>query len=671
MFKNLKNGKAAGMDGIPYELYKYGGEKVMDMLWSMFGEVWREEKVPRKWNESRVILLHKGGHKSKKELKNYRPIALNDTVGKIFCMCLNERVREVVERHGVLGEEQNGFRLNRRGEDNMFIVREMIDRCNREGKKGYFAFLDIEKAYDRVDRRVLCKVLRKCGMSDKIVKIIESMYENTKAKYSLGDIETDWVSSNRGVRQGCILSPVLFALYTEELAVRMKEKGLGMKVGNEKLSLLMYADDIIIMSEKRDELQSMLDVVNEYSVDFRVKFGMDKSQIMIVNSDYVDENSTWRIGENDVKRTEEYKYLGVTLNVRGCEKAKGEKIFKANQWYGRLASVARYRANKYLVVRELWKGMAVPSIMYGMNVMNWTECELQKLEMIQNKVGRVALGANRYVGVEAVRGDMGWSTFSERSMKGNIMYKLRVERMPDERWVRKVYNDVGRESKWSKSCKRLVRKCGLSAREVNFGRERVAEWNVACLNGEGYNWDERRWKKVVVEKVQELGRNKWKSGMASKKTLEWYCLKECPTGVSYYNGSWGCELLFKARSQSLEVNARTYRWNVDKRKECKMCSTGQVESVYHVLVECKKYEKERDALMKVVSQEWGVAFFNEWNENEVRNMSRLLGIIGKVNERVIEAVKEFLKKGWSIRKQASVDMNEDGIRIPWDHTYGM
>ena len=62
--------------------------------------------------------------------------------------------------------------------------------------------------------------------------------------------------------------------------------------------------------------------------------------------------------------------MSVTLNVKGCEKAKGKKIFKANQWYGRPASVARYRANKYLAVRESWKVMAVSSNIFGMNGMN-------------------------------------------------------------------------------------------------------------------------------------------------------------------------------------------------------------------------------------------------------------------------------------------------------------
>ena len=97
-----------------------------------------EERVPQKWNESRVNLLHKGGHKSKNELKNYRPISLSDTVSKIFCGILNERLKEVCERCKVMGEEQNGFRKNRRGEDNMFIVREVIEKKNQTWHESIF-----------------------------------------------------------------------------------------------------------------------------------------------------------------------------------------------------------------------------------------------------------------------------------------------------------------------------------------------------------------------------------------------------------------------------------------------------------------------------------------------------------------------------------------------------
>ena len=122
----------------------------------------------------------------------------------------------------MLGEEQNGFRGDRRGEDNIFVINELIERVKKDGRRVYLGFIDIEKAYDRVDRKLMCQMLEKIGMTDKYVRIIKSMYVNTRAKYRLGDVETDWVRSVRGVRHGCILSPLLFNLYTEEMAARLR-----------------------------------------------------------------------------------------------------------------------------------------------------------------------------------------------------------------------------------------------------------------------------------------------------------------------------------------------------------------------------------------------------------------------------------------------------------------
>ena len=90
--RKLKNEKACGPDRIPYEMYKNGGSMIVDKLYELFGMIWDEEKVPDDWNVCSVNLLHKGGHKSKRELKNYRPIALGNTIGKIFSEIMNERI---------------------------------------------------------------------------------------------------------------------------------------------------------------------------------------------------------------------------------------------------------------------------------------------------------------------------------------------------------------------------------------------------------------------------------------------------------------------------------------------------------------------------------------------------------------------------------------------------
>ena len=99
----------------------------------------------------------------------------------------------------------------------------------------------------------------------------------------------------------------------------------------------MFAAEIMIMNENSDE--SMLVVENDNTVEFGVKFGMDKCLITSFIDYQVNVDNTWRQGENDGRRTSAYIYLGEALSVKGYKKAKCEKIFKANQCHERFASV--------------------------------------------------------------------------------------------------------------------------------------------------------------------------------------------------------------------------------------------------------------------------------------------------------------------------------------------
>ena len=201
----------------------------------------------------------------------------------------------------------------------------------------------------------------------------------------------------------------------------------GVKVGDSKICLLLYADDVVVISESGEELQDMLDVVNEYGKDFGMNFSDDKSKVMIVNGTEEDKDKTWYVGARIIKQTDKYKYLGVWMSSNGCERMKNEKMSLINKWVGQLGSVARMRACKYDVLREVWKSVAVPSVMYGMEVFAWNESEINNLEIGQNRLARIALNAPRYAAVEALRGDMGWSTFRERIRKATVRFKVRLD----------------------------------------------------------------------------------------------------------------------------------------------------------------------------------------------------------------------------------------------------
>ena len=116
---------------------------------------------------------------------------------------LNEGLCKWIKQTLLLSEEQNGFCVEKRDEDNMFLVNEMNER------ELYSGFQDIEKMYDCVNREMLGRFLGIIGLNAKIINIVHSMFVDTRARYRPQDIETGWVRSTR-VRQG--LPPITFQL---------------------------------------------------------------------------------------------------------------------------------------------------------------------------------------------------------------------------------------------------------------------------------------------------------------------------------------------------------------------------------------------------------------------------------------------------------------------------
>ena len=122
--------------------------------------------------------------------------------------------------------------------------------------------------------------------------------------------------------------------------------------------------------------------------------------------------------------------------------------------------------------------------MYGTNAISWTKKDIGRLEVIQNKVGRLALGCGMGTGVHAIRGDMGWSTFEERFMKGKLNFKSRMDDMEHERWVWKICIEMGYKSSWMRTVSRMANNCGLE-RIWDFSIVGVNQWRVTNQQGEG------------------------------------------------------------------------------------------------------------------------------------------------------------------------------------------
>ncbi|KAF2366049.1 hypothetical protein FHG87_003189 [Trinorchestia longiramus] len=390
----------------------------------------------------------------------------------------------------------------------------------------------------------------------------------------------------------------------------------------------------------------MYEIVQGYSRDFKVKFGGDKSKVMVINGDETDRDKEWNIGEVKIGRTKEYKYLGCMLSEDGCARAKGEKVVKAMQWWGRLSSVTKYRANKYECVRGIWKYVTVPSITFGMNVMAWHGGDLEKLDMLQNRVGRLALGTPKWRAVEAIRGDLGWSLFSERMVKAVLNYKVRIERMENKRWVKQIFEWNLSESLWEKISWGHARKLKIQKTvRVRIGRA-MDDWLLRGRRGRGMEWDCNKWKKEIEKLTKEYGVNKWKHSMNGKTTLIWYASKNVLRCEMFYDGSFGSQLLLAVRCKALSVNRRTWSGNEENTRLCLQCNRGVEETVEYLILESSKYEHERESLMDVVHEQYEEKRNARCVEEE-SGMRYLVGLDEECNRTVVDAMKDFLAHAWN------------------------
>ena len=158
---------------------------------------------------------------------------------KIFTRIMRARLDKVVEEQDLLGEMQNGFRKGRSTNDNLLVLSHMIGKCQkaRLNRKLLLVFIDLRKAYDRVWRAGVWEVLRRLGIGEKLVRLLIGLYSGHSRRVSAIAGLTEWILCQIGVKQGCVLSPILFALFIAELEMRIKRSGVGAKLGGKVLGV--------------------------------------------------------------------------------------------------------------------------------------------------------------------------------------------------------------------------------------------------------------------------------------------------------------------------------------------------------------------------------------------------------------------------------------------------
>ena len=347
--KGMANGKTPGEDGLSLEFYKCFSERLLPVLCKLANECFREDRFPEECVRSVVRLAFKKG--DRKELKNWRPISLLNLDYKIVSKALSGRLREVMPE--IVSEDQTCGVMGRVISDNLNLLRDVLDHLDVTGEGGVLLSLDQEKAFDRVDRAFLDRVLERFGFGVEFRRWIRMLYVGASARVMCNGSLTESIVLGKGIRQGCSLSPMLYVLFAEVLACNVRaEKGIcGFLVpgsGGQHTNISQYADDTSAVLCDVLSVEKYLDVVELFGRGTGARLNRGKSEAMWIGA--------WKRKKDKpfgLKWVTKMKVLGVWFGdevedenwVTKCEKLRRT----LDMWSGRHLSLR----GKVLIVKVL------------------------------------------------------------------------------------------------------------------------------------------------------------------------------------------------------------------------------------------------------------------------------------------------------------------------------
>ena len=312
---HLKTGKSDGSSNFGSEHLIHGNTLLHQYLAILFSCMLSHGFVPHDMLLSTMIPIPKDKRKSINISENYRAIALSSIIGKLFDWVILLKYGDVL----MSSDLQFGFKPNHSTTMCTYILQETINYYNRNNNSVYVCFLDASKAFDRVEYVMLFKLLLKRGLCPLIVRMLIYMDCNQRIRVKWSGHTSRSYLVSIGVKQGGVLFPILFAIYIDELLIKLKNSGYGCHIGNNFTGALGYADDIVLACPSKQSLYLMSNICKEFASEFNVIFNMAKTKILyynknkIVNNNVIQPN-TCSVMDSPILVSEKEKHLGHTLS---------------------------------------------------------------------------------------------------------------------------------------------------------------------------------------------------------------------------------------------------------------------------------------------------------------------------------------------------------------------
>ena len=276
----LKKGKHDGVSSFYSDNIKYGSHKLYVYFSLLFNALIHHCTIPDGMCLSTLVPLIKNKRQSASSSDNYRAIALSSTVGKLLDNIILYKFSDVLHASDL----QFGFKKGHSTAMCTFAVNEVIQYYINQNTPVYLTLLDASKAFDCVHYVKMFNILRDKGLCPLYCKFLCLLYTNQIAQVKWNTTFSDRFQVTNGVKQGGVLSPIIFSAYMDILLEKLRSTNVGCYIGHKYCGSFAYADDISLLNPSTYATNKMLQVCNDFSKEYNILFNVNKTKLLVFNS---------------------------------------------------------------------------------------------------------------------------------------------------------------------------------------------------------------------------------------------------------------------------------------------------------------------------------------------------------------------------------------------------
>ena len=628
--KNLKNKKSPGYDRISNEMLKCTNSHGIILLTTLFNKILKSGSFPPAWNYGLIKAIHKGNDVFDPD--NYRGITLNSCLGKLFCNILYNRLAPLLEKEDVFCKEQSGFRKEHRTTDHIFLLHKIIKQYTEKNKTLFTCFVDFSKAFDSIWRSALMKKLDAIGLSDNFLQIIRSMYTNTTNSLIYKDNITDTFESNIGVKQGDVLSTILFNLYINDLPDVLSFQGSdAVTIHNTQINCLKYADDLVIMSSSKEGLQKCLEKLETYCTTWKLELNIKKTKVILFNKSgtlFTKYSFFYKLNKIEIVR--QYKYLGFIFSCSGSPTNGIQTLINQAQkaWYTIQYYLSSSKEKPIKTYLTLFDAKIKPILLYACEA--WAETikndfdstsflTRNKVEHFHIKILKQLLRVSKKTPNIAVLLELGRFPITLNMHFQTIKYFSRLFSINQNRLLYQLFK--------AEIQKFLQGNTGFVAFIVNtlnkIGMSDI--WRIQINRNDNY-LEQPKITKKVLKRLQDIYLQTSFEQLRNNAKLTFLSsLKDTYTIENYLklNNTNNRKALTQIRTSSHTLAIETGRWEKLKREErlCKHCNRNLIEDEQHLIFDCSNYSTERSMTFQFIKTQTNIDLQN--NTHRTNNLKNL------------------------------------------------